>query len=202
MILRIWVFVLSKLSEFEFKIADLLNEAVAIAVHFFIFWIVPILLLHIPFKYISFLSILIALFYIYVLFGDIFLSVFGHEKLEKKRGMIDITTVQEMRTEIIGALIKYIGGVISFATIFRGLQILLDGKAFVIKNPTPFSYFDMLYYSLVTITTVGYGDITPTHWISKFFVMGEIMFGLGFVLLLFTMLISLYIDIQRKKKYE
>lgn len=116
--------------------------------------------------------------------------------------MIDITTVQEMRAEIIGALIKYIGGVISFATIFRGLQILLDGKAFVIKDPSLFSYFDMLYYSLVTITTVGYGDIKPTHWISKSFVMGEIMFGLGFVLLLFTMLISLYIDIQRKKKYE
>lgn len=83
MILRIWVFVLSKLSEFEFKIADLLNEATAIAVHFFIFWIVPVLLLYIPFKYISILSILIAIFYIYVLFGDIFLSVFGHEKLEK-----------------------------------------------------------------------------------------------------------------------
>lgn len=202
MILRIWVSVLNILSEFEFKIADKLNETAAIIVHFFIFWTVPILLLYIPFKNISVLSILIALFYIYVLFGDIFLSVFGHEKLEKKRGMIDITTVPEMRAEIIGALIKYIGGVISFATIFKGLQILLNGKAFVIQNPSPFSYFDMLYYSLVTITTVGYGDITPTHWISKLFVIGEIMFGLGFVLLLFTMLISLYIDIQRKKKYE
>ncbi len=202
MILRIWVSVLNILSEFEFRIADKLNETAAIIVHFFIFWIVPILLLYIPFKYISFLSILIALFYIYVLFGDIFLSVFGHEKLEKKRGMIDITTVPEMRAEIIGALIKYIGGIISFATIFKGLQILLNGKAFIIQNPSPFSYFDMFYYSLVTITTVGYGDITPTHWVSKLFVIGEILFGLGFVLLLFTMLISLYIDIQRKKKYE
>lgn len=202
MILRVWVSVLNKLSEFEFKIADKLNEIAAIFAHFFVFWIVPILLLYIPFKYIPILSILIAIFYIYVLFGDIVLSVFGHEKLEKKRGMIDITTVQEMRAEIFGALIKYLGGVISFATIFRGLQILLGGKAFVIQNPSAFSYFDMLYYSFVTITTVGYGDITPAHWVTKLFVMGEIMFGLGFVLLLFTMLISLYIDIQRKKKYE
>ena len=202
MILRIWVSVLNKLSEIEFKIADKLNETAALFAHFFIFWIVPILLLYIPFKYISILSILTAVFYIYVLFGDIFLSVFGHEKLEKKRGMIDITTVQEMRSEIMGALIKYTGGVISFATIFRGLQILLNGKAFVIQDPSAFSYFDMLYYSLITITTVGYGDITPNHWIARLFVMGEIMFGLGFALLLFTMLISLYIDIQRKKKYE
>ncbi|MFC2160994.1 potassium channel family protein [Acidobacteriota bacterium] len=203
MILRIWVSVLNKLSEFEFKIADKLNESAAIFTHFLIFWILPILLLLIPFKYISILSIIIALFYIYVLFGDIFLSVFGHENLEKKRGMIDITTVPEMRAEIIGSLIKYIGGVISFATIFRGLQILLNGKAFIVQTTSsPFSYFDMLYYSLVTITTVGYGDITPIHWISKLFVMSEIMFGLGFVLLLFTMMISLYIDIQQKKKNE
>lgn len=202
MILRIWVSVLNKLSEFEFKIADKLNEIAAITAHFFIFWITPILLLYIPFKYISILSISIALFYIYVLFGDIFLSVFGHENLEKKRGMIDITTVQEMRAEIMGSLIKYMGGIISFATIFRGIQILLAGKAFIVQNPSAFSYFDMLYYSLVTITTVGYGDITPIHWISKLFVMGEILFGLGFVLLLFTMMISLYIDIQQKKKNE
>jgi len=202
MILRLWVSVLNKLSEFEFKVADKLSEIAAIFVHFFFFFIIPVFLLFIPFKYISILSIIIALFYIYVLFGDIVLSVFGHEKLEKKRGMIDITTVQEMRAEIMGSLIKYMGGVISFATIFQGLQILLTGKAFVIQNPSALSYFDMLYYSLVTITTVGYGDITPAHWISKLFVMGEVMFGLGFVLLLFTMMISLYIDIQRKKKNE
>ena len=116
--------------------------------------------------------------------------------------MIDITTVPEMRAEIIGALLKYLGGVISFATIYSGLQILFAGKAFAISTPTSLPYFDFLYYSLVTITTLGYGDILPTLWISKSFVMVEIIFGLGFALLLFTMLISLYIDIQRKKKYE
>jgi hypothetical protein len=202
MILGLWVFVLNKLSAFEFNIADKTNEIVAIFTHFLIFWIFPIVTLFIPLKYIPILGIIICLFYIYVLFGDIFLSVFGHEKLEKKRGMIDITTVPEMRAEIIGALIKYIGGIISFATIYNGLQMLYSGRAFAVTNPSPFPYFDLLYYSLVTITTVGYGDITPSLWVSKIFVMGEILFGLGFALLLFTMLISLYIDIQRKKKYE
>lgn len=202
MILGMWVKVLNKLSAFEFKIADITNEVIAIFVHFLIFWILPIVTLFIPLKYLPILGIIIALFYISVLFGDIFLSVFGHEKLEKKRGMIDITTVPEMRAEIIGAIIKYMGGIISFATMYNGLQILFEGKAFAITNPSPFPYFDLLYYSLVTITTLGYGDITPSIWVSKIFVMGEILFGLGFALLLFTMLISLYIDIQRKKKYE
>jgi len=202
MILRIWVTVLNLLSAFEFKVADKFGEIVAIFVHFLIFWVSPILILLIPIKMIVVLGILIPVFYINILAGDIFLSVFGHEKLEKKRGMIDITTVPEMRAEIIGALLKYMGGVISFGTIYNGLQILFNGQAFAISNPSPFPYFDLLYYSLVTITTLGYGDIVPSFWVSKVFVMGEIIFGLGFALLLFTMLISLYIDIQRKKKYE
>lgn len=202
MILRIWVTILNRLSAFEFSVADKLGEAVAIFVHFLIFWISPILILFIPIKWFAILGILIPAFYIFILAGDIFLSVFGHEKLEKKRGMIDVTTVPEMRAEIIGALLKYMGGVISFATIYNGLQILFDGRAFAVSNPSPLPYFDLLYYSLVTITTLGYGDILPSFWVSKIFVMGEIIFGLGFALLLFTMLISLYIDIQRKKKYE
>jgi voltage-gated potassium channel Kch len=142
------------------------------------------------------------MFYVFVLAGDVFFSVFGHEKLEKKRGMIDIISVHEMREEIISALVKYLGGIISFATIYNGLQQLTQGKAFIISHPAPIPYFDLLYFSLVTITTVGYGDIQPGIWISKLFVGSEILFGVGFALLLITMLIAVYIDIQRKKKYK
>ncbi|GAG16210.1 unnamed protein product, partial [marine sediment metagenome] len=84
--------------------------------------------------------------------------------------MIDIISVHEMREEIISALVKYIGGIISFATIYNGLQHLFQGKAFIISHPTPIPYFDLLYFSLVTITTVGYGDIQPGLWVSKIFV--------------------------------
>ena len=200
--LKLWVSIINALSAFEFALADRFHEWFAILIHFFIFWIFPIILLFIPVKAFSLLAAIIAFFYVYVLVGDIILSVFGHEKLEKKRGMIDIANVHEMRSEIFGALIKYLGGIISYATIYTGLQSLLQGAAFAVSNPTSIRYFDFLYFSLITITTVGYGDITPSHGISKAVVMTEIMFGATFVILLFTMLISLYIDIQRKKKYK
>jgi voltage-gated potassium channel Kch len=189
--LKAWVTILNFLSAAEYRIADLIGEVFALIFHFLFFWIMPIIFLFIPFKLFPVLSIFIALFYIYVLSGDIFLSVFGHEKMEKKRGMVDITNVHEMRAEIIGAIAKYAGGIISFATIFNGLQKLFAGKAFIISNPSPFPYFDLFYFSLVTITTVGYGDIQAALWVSKVFVAIEILFGLGFAILLFTMLISL-----------
>lgn len=200
--LRAWVIILNLLSALEFRIADKHGEAVAILGHFFIFWIVPIIFFFLPLRIFSVLGIIIAFFYVYVLAGDIFLSVFGHEKLEKKRGMMDITTVREMREEIIGALIKFLGGIISFATIYNGLQKVFQAKAFVISHPSSIPYFDLFYFSFVTITTVGYGDIKPALWISKTLVVTEILFGIGFVVLFLTMLISLYIDIQHKKKYE
>lgn len=202
MMLRIWVSILNSLSLLEFRIADRLGEGAAIGSHFFLFWIVPVIFLYLPLKFFTFLGIVIALFYIFVLAGDIFLSVFGHEKLDKKRGMIDIANVREMREEIVGALIKFAGGIISFATIFNGLQQVSQGRAFVISHPSPLPYFDLFYYSIVTITTVGYGDIQPGLWYSRALAIMEILFGIGFVVLFLTMLISIYIDIQHKKKDE
>jgi len=199
---RAWIIILNFFSALEFRIADKLGEISAILFHFFLFWVLPIIFIYIPSKVLTIIGGCISLFYVYILIGDIFFSVFGHESLEKKRGMIDITNVREIREEIIGALVKYFGGIISFATIFNGLQQIFQQKAFVISNPSPFPYFDLLYFSLVTITTVGYGDIQPAHWVAKTFVVSEILFGLGFVLLLFTMLISVYLDIQRKKDVE
>ena len=200
--LRSLVAILNFLSALEFRIADKLGEATAVIFHFFLFWMFPIILLYLPSRIFIVIGITIAMFYVFILAGDVFFSVFGHEKLEQKRGMIDITSVHEMREEIISALVKYLGGIISFATIYNGLQQIFQGKAFIISHPSPIPYFDLLYFSLVTITTVGYGDIQPGLWVSKIFVISEILFGVGFALLLITMLISVYIDIQRKKKYK
>ncbi|PAA75156.1 hypothetical protein BOX15_Mlig030539g2, partial [Macrostomum lignano] len=47
------------------------------------------------------------------------------------------------------------------------------------SNPNPISFGDCLYFTIVTMSTVGFGDISPkTSW-GKFFISIYIMFALG-----------------------
>jgi hypothetical protein len=199
-VLKVWVHVLNAVSAVEFAIADRAGEAVAALFHFGVFWGLPIALLAVPHPAAAGVAIACAAFYVWLLAGDVFLSVFGHEDLEHRRGMIDIASVREMRAEIAGAFVKYLGGIVSFATIYTGVQNVTGGAAFSVPHPSPWAYVDFLYFSGVAITTVGFGDIVPTLAASRMVVLVEVLFGLGFALLLVGMLIAVYIDIQRRRE--
>lgn len=46
------------------------------------------------------------------------------------------------------------------------------------SSQTPPSYWTLLYYSVVTFTTLGYGDFSPIPGVSRFFSASEALFGL------------------------
>ncbi len=50
----------------------------------------------------------------------------------------------------------------------------------------PVSLVDFLYFSGVTITTLGYGDISPTHWWPKFLSVYEVLCGFILLVVSFT----------------
>ena len=68
-------------------------------------------------------------------------------------------------------------------TILIGLAlvIIFFGYIFYITEPTVESIGDGFYWALVTVTTVGYGDITPTTPLGKLIASFLILLGLGLI---------------------
>ena len=73
--------------------------------------------------------------------------------------------------------------VLMFGIIF-GLDMVL-GWGLVDFEGTSRSWITPLYFSVVTYTTLGFGDVTPVHWIGELLVIVEVILGyttLGLIL--------------------
>jgi voltage-gated potassium channel len=82
-------------------------------------------------------------------------------------------------------LIVYFFLVMGFGTFYA----ILDGMAArpqfaVLGAVRPIEFSEAIYFSMVTLSTIGYGDIVPVTSLAQTFVMLEVMFGV--VLLLFA----------------
>lgn len=55
---------------------------------------------------------------------------------------------------------------------------------------------DALYFCIVTMCTIGYGDITPASTTSKIFSIAFVLIGFGFIDILLSAMISYVLDVQ------
>lgn len=63
------------------------------------------------------------------------------------------------------------------------------------------SWVDSLYFSFITLTTIGYGDITPQTDAGKIFTMFYVIVGLGLILAFIQVVYQHYFSkIGNKKK--
>ena len=91
---------------------------------------------------------------------------------------------------ILGAIAVYLLLGLTWAGAYN-LVALLDPGAF--SSPEP-SLGDLLYYSFVTLTTVGYGDITPVTQAARSLAMLEALIGQLYPAILLARLVSLQLQ--------
>ena len=88
---------------------------------------------------------------------------------------------------------------------FRGLfalavVLMLAGTLFY-RGVEGWSVIDSLYFSVTTLTTVGYGDLAPTTPASKVFTMVYLLLGVG-VLVVFVGKLASHVIEARSSDWE
>lgn len=66
-----------------------------------------------------------------------------------------------------------------FRPIFASVVVVLTVGTLVFRRLEGWSVLDSLYFSVVTLATIGYGDLTPTTSLAKLFSILYILIGVG-----------------------
>lgn len=77
--------------------------------------------------------------------------------------------------------IVWIGLYICLVPVFAAIYYAMPAGQFRIPDGAPTDYGSWLYYSIVTITTLGFGDYTPAHSLAQGVTAIEVMCGLVFL---------------------
>jgi hypothetical protein len=89
---------------------------------------------------------------------------------------------------VLGALCVYLIGGLLFAYLFSLINVLDQGHFFVhATNP---SNVDFLYFSMVTLTTTGYGDFTASESLGKMLAVTEALTGQLYLVSVVAVLVS------------
>ncbi|MBI4452463.1 two pore domain potassium channel family protein [Candidatus Woesearchaeota archaeon] len=82
--------------------------------------------------------------------------------------------------------------------VFVVMMIMLFGGATFYYYVEGFRYIDALYLSAATMTTVGYGDITPQTDFGKLFTVAYVFFGVGIALYGLSVIATHFVEVREE----
>jgi len=91
----------------------------------------------------------------------------------------------EMHNRLVLAFRSYIELIINFAMLY-----VIQPESYWKPEAHPDDVVNALYLSGVTITTLGYGDITPIHWFPQFLTVYEVLCGFSLIVVCFAVYLS------------
>jgi voltage-gated potassium channel len=95
---------------------------------------------------------------------------------------------------IAGSIVVYLLLALDWSFVYQIIE-LLEPRSFSLNNyATALTASEFLYFSLVTITTVGYGDIAPVSSIARAFSVLEAVVGQLFLVILVSWLVGMYVS--------
>ena len=103
---------------------------------------------------------------------------------------------------IFGAIVMYLLGALAFAQIFDILELLNPGSFEGLPVPESGTHAEtsnaLIYFSLVCITTMGYGDIVPASNLARPIAVIEGVFGQMYLAVMIARLVGLHIAAARR----
>lgn len=80
------------------------------------------------------------------------------------------------------------------------LLILLAGGTLFYWRTEDWSMLDSLYFCVMTVSTIGYGDLVPTSGLSKGFTMAFAILGIGLFASFVAKLVTLRLNMRAQKR--
>ena len=105
------------------------------------------------------------------------------------------------RHRIRGAIVIYLNIALVFALLGSLLVLFVPGAYSNLPKNSLNQLDGMIYFSLSTITTVGYGDLTPVHPLARSLAMLEAVAGQFYIAILIGTLVSQFVSKKRTENF-
>jgi hypothetical protein len=103
-----------------------------------------------------------------------------------------------IRRSVAMALVNFLEAGAAFAILYlRTASIVHNGTCVPLQSPT-----EALYYSVVTMTTLGYGDLVPANSTGHWLVIAQLSAAVIFVVFLLPALISVFSPALQARKHQ